>query len=101
VPSLWHEAFGRAIIEAYAHGVPVIGSNRGGITELVEEGRTGFLFEPDQPKDLMEKMQRYIDKVNIVCDMRPNCLEKAPNFLPESIVEQYLEVWGNLIEGKA
>lgn len=45
VPSQWYENNPMSIIEAYAQGVPVIGSDLGGIPEIVEEGRTGFLFE--------------------------------------------------------
>ena len=45
VPSQWYENNPMSIIEAYAHGVPVIGSNIGGIPEIVEEGVTGYLFE--------------------------------------------------------
>lgn len=45
VPSQCYENNPMSIIEAYAQGVPVIGSNLGGIPEIVEEGRTGFLFE--------------------------------------------------------
>jgi glycosyltransferase involved in cell wall biosynthesis len=93
VPSLWHEPFGRVIIEAYAHGIPVIGASRGGIPELVEEGRTGFLFDPRQVRDLTAKMQRLIDQPEIINDMQPRCLKKARSFTPENITEEYLEAY--------
>ena len=43
VPSLLQEALGIVVLEAYSHGLPVIGSRRGGIPEMVEDGVTGFL----------------------------------------------------------
>jgi glycosyltransferase involved in cell wall biosynthesis len=45
VPSIWYETFGRTIAEAYAVGTPVIASRLGAMSELVEDGRTGWLFE--------------------------------------------------------
>jgi glycosyltransferase involved in cell wall biosynthesis len=47
VPSVFNEPFGRVVIEAYVHGVPVLGSNRGGMEELVVEGETGMHLDPD------------------------------------------------------
>lgn len=52
VPSTWNEPFGRIVIEAFACGVPVIGSRIGGIAELVEEGQNGFTFVPGDSVDL-------------------------------------------------
>jgi len=52
VPSEWYEPFGMVIIEAFATGLPVIASCFAGIPELVQEGITGWLFEPDNPSDL-------------------------------------------------
>jgi glycosyltransferase involved in cell wall biosynthesis len=52
VPSEWHEPFGRVVIEAFATGTPVIAARAGGITELVEDGRTGWLVAPGAPAEL-------------------------------------------------
>lgn len=45
VPSEWYENNPMTIVEAYSMGVPVIGARIGGIPEIIEERRTGFLFE--------------------------------------------------------
>ena len=45
VPSAGHEATTRVILEAFAAGVPVIAFRSGGIPEVIEDGRTGFLVD--------------------------------------------------------
>jgi glycosyltransferase involved in cell wall biosynthesis len=58
VPSLWNEPFGLVIGEANSHGIPVVAARRGGIPEIVQDGRTGFLFNPDQPSELADIVVR-------------------------------------------
>jgi N-acetyl-alpha-D-glucosaminyl L-malate synthase BshA len=41
-----HESFGLAALEAMSCGVPVVASNIGGLHEVIEDGETGFLFDP-------------------------------------------------------
>ena len=54
LPAEWHENAPVAVLEAFAHGKPVVGSNLGGIPELVEEGRTGRLFPAGDSDALRE-----------------------------------------------
>lgn len=55
IPSII-EAFGVVAVEAMACGKPVVGSNVGGIAEVIEDGIDGLLAKPKDPKDLAEKI---------------------------------------------
>lgn len=55
MPSL-NEPFGRVIIEAMAARIPVIGSNSGGIREIIKDGVTGYLVSPKEPSEIAEKI---------------------------------------------
>jgi glycosyltransferase involved in cell wall biosynthesis len=47
VPSIFNEPFGMVTIEALACGTPVIGSPRGATPEIIKDGVTGFVVEPE------------------------------------------------------
>jgi glycosyltransferase involved in cell wall biosynthesis len=55
-PSLLYETFGRTIVEAFAAGKPVLASRHGTPAELIEDGETGLLFSPGDPRDLRDKV---------------------------------------------
>ena len=46
----WNEAYGNVIVEALACGVPVIAYKRGGLSEIIQHGETGYLGAPDDKK---------------------------------------------------
>lgn len=56
MPSLSYEAMPRALVEAFAGGLPVIASRLGALSELVEPGRNGLLFEPGSARDLARRL---------------------------------------------
>lgn len=56
LPSIWYENNPMIIIEAMTYGLVVIGSDIGGIPELLNEGR-GFLFNPLIPNNLSHQIQ--------------------------------------------
>jgi glycosyltransferase involved in cell wall biosynthesis len=57
VPSICSENFPLVIVEGFACGLPVIASRRGAMAELIEEGRTGLLFNPGSAEDLATKLR--------------------------------------------
>ncbi|WP_297772548.1 exopolysaccharide biosynthesis GT4 family glycosyltransferase EpsE [uncultured Roseovarius sp.] len=50
----WHEPLGVAYMEAMACGVPTIGTDAGGVRELISHGETGMLVPPKSPEDLAD-----------------------------------------------
>lgn len=56
VPSEWYENNPMSIIESYGMRVPVIGSNIGGIPEIIKNNNTGFIFESRNENNLIEKI---------------------------------------------
>lgn len=56
VPSICYENFPRTIAEAFSRGLAVIASRLGGMAEIIEDGRTGLLFEPGDAAALAEKI---------------------------------------------
>jgi glycosyltransferase involved in cell wall biosynthesis len=54
----WNETQGLVLQEAQLHGVPVIGSDNGGIPESLDFGRAGILFRSGDPSDLARALAR-------------------------------------------
>jgi glycosyltransferase involved in cell wall biosynthesis len=57
VPSITPEAFGLVAIEAMALGRPVVGSNVGGLRDVVVHAETGFLVPPGQPESVRDALE--------------------------------------------
>jgi len=70
-PSEWYEPFGRVAIESFAKGTPVVTARLAGLAEIVRDGETGLLFNPGDPEDLAQKMDRVINHPDEFRAMRP------------------------------
>ena len=56
-PSVWYEGFPMVFAESYAAGLPVIASNLGSMSSLVDHGRTGLHFKPGNPGNLIAQVK--------------------------------------------
>ena len=54
LPSIWYENGPMAALESLAAGIPLVGSNIGGIPEMITEGQTGFTTAPSDPQDILQ-----------------------------------------------
>jgi glycosyltransferase involved in cell wall biosynthesis len=59
VPALWYEAFPHTLLEAAASGAPILASNVGTLPDVVEDGKTGLLFDPFDLSDVAAKIRAF------------------------------------------
>lgn len=90
-PAIWEEPFGLVIIEAMACGTPVIAFNRGAASELIIDGKTGFLVRT------LPEMARAIKKIPSIS--RSACRKHIEEkFSSDRMVSDYEEVYYNLLK---
>lgn len=98
VPSEWYENAPYTILESYSCGKAVIGSDIGGIPELIEDGRTGFLFRPKDADDLTTKIKMLIKDKGLAARMGQNAREKVVNeFNPDLYYSNIISLYKKLI----
>lgn len=83
-PSEWYENCPFSVMESQMYGTPVLGSDIGGIPELICQGETGELFESGNPQQLREKIKKLWDNREIVAAYCANCKD-----ISFDTVEQY------------
>lgn len=97
VPSLFQEPFGRVIVEAFAHGVPVIGARSGGIGETIEDGANGLSVPPGDASALAAAIARLADDREVVARFSAGALSSARRYLPPILAASYGELFDRLV----
>ncbi|GAH99266.1 unnamed protein product, partial [marine sediment metagenome] len=90
----WYEPFGLVMAESMSCGTPVIGFDRGAVSELVVDGKTGFVVKPKEGINGLKKALKNIDKIKPK-DCRKH-IEK--NFSLEKMVEEYEKVYYKVLK---
>lgn len=100
LPSLW-EGFGIVLLEAMALGKPVVGTEVGGIPEIIDNGLNGFLVEPRNPQQLAEKILKLLRNETLRNQMGQNGMQKVRDrFSIQRTVRETEKVYVMAINGK-
>ena len=97
--STFPEPFGVVLVEALALGKPVIAARRGGPIEIVTED-TGILFDPDDPLELVEALERLLEAPDLRKAMGAAALLRAQLFTARRMADGMQRVWGELLAGR-
>ncbi|NNC95140.1 MAG: glycosyltransferase family 4 protein [Chitinophagales bacterium] len=83
------DGFGLVIVESMLLGTPVVGANKGGIINLIENGVSGLIYEFGNPEDLAKKIQTLLDDRTKKDAMIQNGLNRAKRFSVAQTVINY------------
>ncbi len=91
VPSEWYDNLPNTLLESYAFGKCVVATDIGSLSEAVENGKTGFLFQYRNSLDLMQKCIRLFNERGLAAQMGTNALKKIQTFYSMEIHVKKLE----------
>lgn len=93
------ESLGMSVIEAQAHGVPAVVSNAGGLPEIVEFGKTGFVINTDETEKAAQLMIDLWQSEEKYYRFSQDAIAKTQNtFNVQEEVEKLKKLYSTLIE---
>jgi glycosyltransferase involved in cell wall biosynthesis len=98
LPSTWYEGFPMILAEAYAVGLPVIASNLGSMSSIVDHGRTGLHFAPGNADELAETVRWLRSHPDAAGDMRVQArLEYETKYTAEVNYKQLIRIYESVV----
>ena len=94
------ESFGLSALEAMAAGVPVVSSNAGGLSEVNEEGVSGYLCPIGDVQTMAEKAIYILSNKDRLAQFKQNARKVAARFDEEKIIPMYEALYYNAIKEK-
>lgn len=99
VPSRY-ESFGLVAVEAMACGLPVVASRAGGLKFTVEDGRSGLLVPPEEPRALASALGRVIRDAGLRSSLQVGARQAAIRFSWHAVGPAMLNLYERLADGE-
>ena len=90
-PSIWEEGFGISVIEAMSRGCIPITFHKGGLVEIIENGKNGYLVDEVDYKKLSDAILKVINLNN---EEREKMIKKAINTSKKFTIEKTIQTLG-------
>ena len=98
LPSIWYENCPMTVLESIALGTPVIGANIGGIPELIDNGRTGLIFESGKAEELKMCIEQIVYNDKTSEEMANHCISSNTLMDVSDYVHKLLKIYKSLME---
>ena len=91
------ESFGLSALEAMAHGVPVISSNAGGISEVNIDGVSGYLADIGDVDSMVVRAKELLSNDALHAQFKKQAKEQASKFSLEKIIGKYETIYSDAV----
>jgi len=95
-----HEGFGRVLVEAMAQGTPIVAYAVGGVPEVFEDGKQGFLIAPNDIHAMASACQRLLEDESLHANMGQAGKKRAQYFSLDKHVSEVVSVYQQLVAEK-
>ena len=99
-PAVGKESFGIVLLEAMAAGKPIVASDIGGYSRLIDHGAEGLLVPPKDSIELAQSLVHLLKDEDLRLRMGASGRKKAENYSWESIADQTLNYYLELLDGR-
>jgi glycosyltransferase involved in cell wall biosynthesis len=89
------------VFECRAAKVPIVATAVGGVTELVESGRTGLLVPPRDPRALAEAIERLLMDPELSTRLATEAAKDLDQYEIESVARRFADLYEELFTGAA
>ena len=101
VPSIWYENCPYSIVEALAIGKPVIGTDIGGIPEIVKNKKSGLTYKYDDINQLTNKMEKLYKNKELAKKLGDTAKEQAKKLYSKDVYyKKIINIYTELIKGR-
>ncbi len=87
-----------SILEAMSYGLPILSTPVGGIPEIVENGVTGFLFQPGDKNGIFQAILQLLSNKDLAKQMGDESLAKAKHYMPCNVSDALSKLYSSLID---
>lgn len=94
------ETFGMTVVEAMSCGLPVVTFKTGGVPEIVENEKSGFVVEYKNGEKLVEALEKLLDNDELREKMAENAVAASKKFSSERMADEYFELYKELLHYK-
>jgi glycosyltransferase involved in cell wall biosynthesis len=97
ITASWYEGTSISLLEAMFNGLPIIGSNVGGVNNMVIDNYNGLLFEKDNRHDLKEKIKMLIEQQDLARYLSSNVKKwYNANYNKKNIYGEFEKVYSDI-----
>jgi len=94
-----HEGLGSILLDAMDFSLPIVGSNIGGIPELIEDGVNGFLVDVNNIEGYKNALNKIYRDKELRTTIQKNNLEKSKKYTSGIMADEYIKLYNRINNG--